>query len=128
MAFMYEDFKRLLPEDKKLIHKYFKFSKGDIVTSAYGEVIQVGKDSYGKNYSKDKYMIPLFTIDLLVKEIENLEEGKIISIEREDDYMKITISLNKKLGCKSLKGYTCHHEIFSGLFNIFLNLLKKYKG
>lgn len=124
----YRNFKNMLPTDKELINEYFKFKTGDVVLSAYGEIIKVKDDSAGREYSKDPYMIPLFTIDLLIELIETLMEGEIVKIEGVEDAIYVSINLDEIIGDKILKGYAIGHDLFNGLFHIFMTLLKEYKG
>ena len=130
MKFTYRNFKNMVPEDKVLIKDYFKFKIGklDLVLSAYEEVIKVKTDALGREYTRDPYMIPLFTIDLLMDSIENLIDGRITKIEGVGDGIYVAIELKDNMGSKNLKGYAMDHDFFSGLFHIFLKLLREKKG
>jgi len=127
MRFTYDNFKNMLPEDQQLIKEYFQFKPGDIIISAYGEILYVKNKAYAREYSRDPKMMPLLTIELLIESIEALTHKKVVKLEAKENYIHVSLQGEKKLICDVLKGYSMDQDIFSGLLHSFLTLLNEQK-
>lgn len=128
MELTYQDFKHMLETDQQLIKEYFKFKPGGLLLSPYGEVILIKSEDYARKYRKDPTLIPILTSDLLIEKIEALLDGVLVGIEVKADYIYVSINQNDCLGLKVLKGYSLNGNLFTGLLNIFLKVLRDYEG
>ena len=124
MELMYKDFKNLLESDQQLIKFYFRAEPGTLFLSPYGEVIFIKKEASAREYRKDPTLIPMLTSDLLIQSIERVLKGQIVAIEVKDDYIYMSIYNKELLALKVLKGYSLKGELFPGLLNIFLKILR----
>lgn len=122
IKFKYEDFTRMVKEDRKLFFEYFKAEIGDIYLARHNRpfIIQNSDDVVNAN----DYYIPFLTLEIMIEEIEKITKGEVTVIEKDGDYVNVVVVRKDQIGHIVLKGPKFTKDIFDAVFFVLMELLR----